>query len=420
MLTNIAYSLPIIAMALSVGLATSPQAFATLGHELENAVAITDEVNTALRESLSPLALPCAAQTAPSSRKRKNKELNLSNEGNVKKAIEALDSKIWVDLSEAEDYGLFPEYKPLKDAIEVYHKVNKTEKSLVSLRQRLLLKINELCQFYLAQSSRYKMDGLDRLKIELISQTALNKRDYLAELGAIRGEAEKMIFRMQKPGRLMTALKSAYIKVEGLEHLDPAMRDKLVLRDYFINWEEAVSKNPKTPDFFYWLEGQDVPKSVAGSDAESWSGTVTRVVKYDSDKKRLVSTPVFTRPEKTYGGLQVEVKGKNAGAHEPIEYTGSFKIEPGKPSEEIYYVVDESGNLMIRADSPFHSHIIRGKNVLSAGFVTFKDGKIIRIDNSSGHYAPSGKHLNGAVKLLREKLGPDAFAPNFVVENWGY
>lgn len=63
-----------------------------------------------------------------------------------------------------------------------------------------------------------------------------------------------------------------------------------------------------------------------------------------------------------------------------------------------------------------HSSFNAGKEVISAGMIKVNKGKIVEIDNNSGHYKPTAEHLNGCVQLLRE-LGmviPDNAVKPFV------
>jgi hypothetical protein len=54
----------------------------------------------------------------------------------------------------------------------------------------------------------------------------------------------------------------------------------------------------------------------------------------------------------------------------------------------------------LRVENPHHSSVSQGKDVASAGHVDTKDGKVTRIDNSSGHYRPAFENLLQAVEHL--------------------
>ena len=51
-----------------------------------------------------------------------------------------------------------------------------------------------------------------------------------------------------------------------------------------------------------------------------------------------------------------------------------------------------------------HSFITCGQPVICAGFIEFKNNKIISINNSSGHYTPSLEMLKKGIKFLRDNI----------------
>ncbi|MEP1354049.1 MAG: hypothetical protein ABJX32_04070 [Tateyamaria sp.] len=59
----------------------------------------------------------------------------------------------------------------------------------------------------------------------------------------------------------------------------------------------------------------------------------------------------------------------------------------------------ESGG-KLRMENLHHSSVAQGKEVASAGHIDTKDGKVTRIDNSSGHYRPAFEHLLQVVEHL--------------------
>ncbi|NNM59146.1 MAG: tetratricopeptide repeat protein [Legionellales bacterium] len=79
------------------------------------------------------------------------------------------------------------------------------------------------------------------------------------------------------------------------------------------------------------------------------------------------------------------------------------------------YVVMEDGSLIVTPEYPefrekllqnFHVDLARGQPVLAAGVVIFDiDGKMILVNNNSGHYKPEGEHLSQLVTDIFEKEG---------------
>lgn len=69
------------------------------------------------------------------------------------------------------------------------------------------------------------------------------------------------------------------------------------------------------------------------------------------------------------------------------------------------YAIDEYGNLFAQevpnVNEAFnHSSFCRGKQVLCAGIIDIYNGKLVYIDNMSGHYKPRPQHLASALRLL--------------------
>lgn len=93
------------------------------------------------------------------------------------------------------------------------------------------------------------------------------------------------------------------------------------------------------------------------------------------------------------------------------------------PLSAITYVMDMNGNIIIgkrvnpndgRKRAP-HPTLIGGKDpqVQCAGMITFRKGKILSVDNQSGHYRPnigSMNKVNDALNKLYDS-NPNLFAP---------
>ena len=88
-----------------------------------------------------------------------------------------------------------------------------------------------------------------------------------------------------------------------------------------------------------------------------------------------------------------------------------FIINDHKAEGKITYVLDETGTIIIdtrnnpnnpNKRSP-HPTLIGGKNpkVQCAGMIVFKKGRIVSIDNQSGHYRPDIKSLEKVDAILQ-------------------
>lgn len=107
--------------------------------------------------------------------------------------------------------------------------------------------------------------------------------------------------------------------------------------------------------------------------------------------------------------------------------SGNKVIIDGKvPDGPITYVMDMNGNIIIgkrvnpndgRKRAP-HPTLIGGKDpqVQCAGMITFRKGKILSVDNQSGHYRPnigSMNKVNDALDKLYDS-NPNLFAPGSI------
>ena len=105
--------------------------------------------------------------------------------------------------------------------------------------------------------------------------------------------------------------------------------------------------------------------------------------------------------------------------HEHIEIGGKT------PNGPVTYVMDESGNIIIgKRSNPInpakrspHPMLIGGRDpiVQCADMLYFKNGKILSIDNQSGHFRPNSKSMDtvyNALKRLYES-NPRIFAKSF-------
>ncbi len=125
-----------------------------------------------------------------------------------------------------------------------------------------------------------------------------------------------------------------------------------------------------------------------------------------------------------------DIYGSNGYFHNPTATTiedavnGNKVVVDGKvPDGPLTYVMDTNGNIIIgkrvnpndgRKRAP-HPTLIGGKDpqVQCAGMITFRKGKILSIDNQSGHYRPnieSMSKVNEAMQRLYDS-NPNLFAP---------
>ena len=103
----------------------------------------------------------------------------------------------------------------------------------------------------------------------------------------------------------------------------------------------------------------------------------------------------------------------------------SVRVDGKRPEGKITYVLDKNGNIIIgtrkNPNNPNkrapHPTLIGGKNpeVQCAGMITFKKGKIVSVNNDSGHFIPNSQSMPkvyAALKRLYNK-NPNLFHKDF-------
>jgi hypothetical protein len=82
------------------------------------------------------------------------------------------------------------------------------------------------------------------------------------------------------------------------------------------------------------------------------------------------------------------------------------------------WAMDEQGEFYVstkaRTGVFHHSSILAGAKVICAGTIDAVDGKILHLDNQSGHYQPTPEALDEALRILREKHGAEGPIPHEV------
>ncbi len=126
--------------------------------------------------------------------------------------------------------------------------------------------------------------------------------------------------------------------------------------------------------------------------------------------------PVIYDPDKGY------FKNPTATDIKEAHKDGKIRFKDGtEVGDNAIYVLDEKGNLIIGyrknpnnsgKRSP-HPTLIGGKNprVACAGIMRFRDGKILSVDQESGHFRPHEKSLRKVGKYLKDlcKEHPELF-----------
>lgn len=126
-------------------------------------------------------------------------------------------------------------------------------------------------------------------------------------------------------------------------------------------------------------------------------------------------------------GRRLDKWGNSAAAAErvlfenkfPLDKIGDPKIVPPQAlknmSGNLNCVVLEDGSLVV-GKSP-HTSLTNNNSVQAAGEIQLYNGKVKWLDNASGHYQPTGPHIQGIAESAFGNLGMDA-AGKFQFKVW--
>ncbi len=144
-------------------------------------------------------------------------------------------------------------------------------------------------------------------------------------------------------------------------------------------------------------------------------GVVTEA--FEVDKLRFIDPT-----NEALGKVWQEDRGyiKNSSATPLSSVIKNGKVGGGFENVTVMYVVDDKGEVWVgkrQGQNMPHPTLIGGKapQVQAAGMVKIRDGKIVRIDNHSGHFRPPRSSLSSALKSFL-KL-PKAAFKNFSAES---
>ena len=84
------------------------------------------------------------------------------------------------------------------------------------------------------------------------------------------------------------------------------------------------------------------------------------------------------------------------------------------------YVVLEDNNLVLgeRIVGQGHAHLAQGRDIRAAGQVQVSGGRIIQVDNASGHYLPSGSDTRHAALEAFRAHGFQVSADAYIEKVW--
>jgi hypothetical protein len=226
------------------------------------------------------------------------------------------------------------------------------------------------------------------------------------------------------------------IPAEVIDHVDPGFRDTRCLKELKEFYLKVLSRDkPQAPkesiftptstnpeaaqriqEFYLWLEKFDYPFPDLGVPASDWTRNIPE--KNGLAAKMVTNILISCASRSTpYSKASRKVNFDDGTACHSIFFEpdkNKHRIRDG----EYIYVIDLQGDLYVReVASGFHPTITRDLEIKCAGHIHFKRGKITKIDNKSGHYAPTGENLKDAVNILISKHGNAIFRQGAVIQD---
>ncbi len=266
--------------------------------------------------------------------------------------------------------------------IQSYHAIPRGVKADFNDRTKLLNEVIASTETILENlthnpdSARSSLQDQQVQSLQQIKAEAEQKARYLKKVPGLKQKAVERVECLAKPKyTLPTGTPVLNVLGGKIRNLDPLKRKGL--GRFRETWEKMVKNDPKTPNFWVWLDTQDV-------------STIEHDYRYS----------LFTKEQK-----RVQFNGN-------LAYNTVFgdKNDNNRLNGNYIYNIGQDGNLYILYYyTPgnvklTHDNILKGKNILAAGIVEFKQGKLTYIDVSSGHYAPERfENLQPALAYFSEK-----------------
>ncbi|MDR2794737.1 MAG: hypothetical protein LBB12_03100 [Holosporaceae bacterium] len=270
----------------------------------------------------------------------------------------------------------------LANAITEYHSIPKTVYESLPRRSFALFCICRMC---LQQSHVLQKKGLSTKNIDKIFEQAAAKHNYIVQLTRKLAVLNKERPKGQKIDAFVEFFNTYFISNEVgkartkimtdldcyMEALDPYLRGNsnssgIFLNPDYVRWRKLVEGGKTNLGFFMWLEGLG-----------------KRSVRYEKSSN-LVLEPLT--------GIITEIS--------PNNYSNILKLPTGCYD----FVVTKNGKFYFSPSEIGVKHIglSQGKPVAFAGEISISQGKIVVINNHSGHFRPSTDFVLFVLDVLKK------------------
>lgn len=265
--------------------------------------------------------------------------------------------------------------------VQSYYAIPKGVKDHFHHRTELLNEVIAKTQRILENLNEYPEPSLSGLharqirSLRNIQNQAQHKIYYLKKLPGLKQKALYWVDHSAK-AKYALAQNISVLNVVGdvLRNLDPLKREGLY--QSLELWRKMVNEDPETPHFWLWLDKIDT------SDQQD-----PRYSLWNKEQKRV----------QFQEGLAYNAVFGNKDDNNRLD--GPYIYNIGQDTQ--LYILPNYTHEGIRLT---HDTILKGNNILSAGVVVFRQGKLVYINVASGHYKPDRfKNLQPTLAYFLEK-----------------
>ncbi|RZI45759.1 hypothetical protein [Candidatus Finniella inopinata] len=308
--------------------------------------------------------------------------------------------KPWVDLRPSQEYfgvapfetaPAAPDINSLRITIDAYHSVKKIDKKLLPVRLNHLKTIQENVEKLLETHPKSR-EGLIQenspWRWNELKKHVDNRHLYLSQLYKLESKTPSEIFK----SRLLPSFwgnnnvaRGLIAAAIGCEDIDPCHRQ---IGPLYYQWYRGLT--PTDPSYFMWLEGQE---------------TQTMKLRNLHDLETIHSSTQTIYQE---GGLVLNSKNNPLEGNYlyVLDLTKNFHVYPTDLAVARKTTQEQKTNNELdfwrTISLSKHNQFLNGEAVICAGECTLAKGKILEIDNNSGHYRPSPYNLKQSVEILHQ------------------
>lgn len=350
------------------------------------------------------------------------------------------DAHPWRDIPSTKDWGLIrgtykqePSgpaaglLKQIDQKVQDYHSISKTDRDSYKTRAKALAEVRDLAKRYVAERGTDIVGKTGRKTdakggpidpwVASLARRAEKKLGYLETLNdwvdgakskyCVQSELIRFLHEVNQSnerdgGNLLRTTPYA-----AMEKADPVHRKIL----FFVNdtgtGVKPFRNNPMGAALATYISAPDVKVSFYEwlEDHMICTGTPGVTDSYDDAYKEMVQKinykPIDLHPLEIKSG-SINADPEKSGKPKPVNTAVDFKKSSKGPDGCAAFVWDRDGHLWLHqhGDGFNHTSFVKGAKVKCSGMMVVKDGKVTRITDESGHYAPNMPQVENLVEFL--------------------